>query len=219
VEWNALATDAEQWLVPMEVADSLRNFIEHFFQCDDCRVHFLSEYDACGHDRCNRLVSKKEFSTISDWKQLPLWLYETHNGVNTRLRQERLDNKEEKDTTSRWQVQWPPVYQCAQCWLSEGRWDEDQVYRFLRLQYWPEDFKSSQIRTNLHNSNADLHPDVELAKLKHQHTMPMELEAPHSPLPWITLIFFSVVSGYVWHRKRRFDKKGLHKKQESFTDC
>lgn len=33
-------------------------------------------------------------------------------------------------------VLWPSIYMCPKCWLSEGRWDEDIVYSYLRLEYW-----------------------------------------------------------------------------------
>jgi thiol-disulfide isomerase/thioredoxin len=220
VEWNLLAGDDDERLAPLDVADALRNFIEHFFQCDDCRAHFLSEYDSCGHDRCNRLSSDKAASTFTEWRELPLWLYETHNGVNTRLRQERLENKENEDTTTEWQVQWPPVYDCPKCWLSQGRWDEEQIYRFLRLEYWPEDYRTSKFQNHLNtDGRKDLHPDVVLAMRKDR-TMDedAELEIPKMPLPMMAIALVAVLSGYAYHRKRKYDLKGYHKKRESF-DC
>ena len=219
VEWNLLAADHQ--LTTLDVADSLRNFIEHFFQCDACRAHFLSEYDSCSHDRCNRLTSDQT-SSFEEWKELPLWLYETHNGVNARLRQERMANKENEDTTSEWQVQWPPEYDCPKCWLSEGRWDEEQVYQFLRLQYWPEDYKTSDIQHRLSwNGASGDNPNSGVVPMKNKiHAMDDEdskLEAPQLPLPMMTFVLLSIVSGYTYHRKRKFDLKGYHKKRES--DC
>lgn len=76
VAWNRGAGDPELRVRTLEVADSIRNLIEHFFQCDECRLHFLQEYDACGHDRCNRLTM--DVQTIERDKELVLWLYETH---------------------------------------------------------------------------------------------------------------------------------------------
>lgn len=216
VEWNMGVGDPDERLATLDVADTLRNFIEHFFQCDDCRAHFLSEYDNCDRDRCNRLVSDKVTSTFTQWKELPLWLYETHNGVNTRLRQERLDNHETEDTTNEWQVQWPAVADCPKCWLSPGRWDEEQVYSFLRLQYWPEDYKTSDIESRRHNGNDDeLHPDVALAIRKESIVDLAALEAPKMSWSMLAIAMVFVLSGYVWHRKRKYDMKGYHKKTES----
>jgi hypothetical protein len=135
VEWNALAPNDDLRLAPLEVADTLRNYVEVFFQCDECRANFLNDYDGCGHDRCNRLVDRKVGTTDTEWREFPLWLYETHNGVNTRLRKERIEADEHEPATE-YQVMWPPKSKCPSCWLSDGRWDEDQVYRFLRLEYW-----------------------------------------------------------------------------------
>ena len=57
VQWNALVDqDSPQILIStMHAADTLRGFIEHFFACEECRTHFLAEYDTCALDRCNRL--------------------------------------------------------------------------------------------------------------------------------------------------------------------
>ncbi len=214
VEWNMGTGDPEDRLSPLGVAEALRNFIEHFFQCDDCRAHFLSEYDNCDRDRCNRLVSDKATSTFTQWKELPLWLYETHNGVNIRLRRERLENKEAEDTTSEWQVQWPPVQECPKCWLSEGRWDEEQVYRFLRQQYWPEDYKSSAVENQFQATHDDLHPNMALS-ISRKHQLEPELEAPGMPWPLMAVALVSIFSGYALHRKRKYDLKGYHKKTES----
>lgn len=223
VEWNLLSGDPDAYLAPLDVADTLRNFIEYFFQCDDCRAHFLSEYDSCGHDRCNRLSAEKATSTFKEWKELPLWLYETHNGVNTRLRQERLDNKEDEDTTSEWQVQWPPVYDCPNCWLSQGRWDEEQIYRLLRLQYWPEDYRTPEIQDRLSKKGGDgenLHPDVVSVMRKHKEVAEEPgIEAPQVPLSLMVAVLFSIVSGYVYNQKRKYDMKGYHKKRESDSNC
>ena len=101
-------------------------------------MHFIHEFDSCSYDRCNRLVDKKsrEYG-IKEWKELPLWLYETHNGVNVRLRKERIERQdEEPGTTTSFQVMWPPLDRCSYCWLSQGRWDEDVIYEYLKSQYW-----------------------------------------------------------------------------------
>jgi thiol-disulfide isomerase/thioredoxin len=136
VEWNSWATN-DQMLKTPQVAESLRSYIEHFFQCDECRSNFLAEYDNCGYDRCNRLVDHTlKGGNVREWMELPLWLYETHNGVNARLRRERFKIPEENEKTTEIEVLWPPVENCKPCWLSSGRWEEEMVYRYLRLEYW-----------------------------------------------------------------------------------
>ena len=137
VEWNSLASTDESKFTTIHVADNLRDYIEHFFQCDECRVNFLREYDACGHDRCNRLTDHKAKANVKEWIEFPLWLYETHNAVNVRLRQERIDAHDEtSDSSTTFEVMWPQIKLCPSCWLSNGRWDEEEVYKYLRLEYW-----------------------------------------------------------------------------------
>jgi hypothetical protein len=137
VEWNVLSSMEEsQMVVPHQAAETIRNFVAEFFQCEECKVHFLNEYDSCGHDRCNRLPHDNTDKDKSDWIQFPLWFYETHNGVNARLREERMERHEESPVTTPQDVLWPPMEACPKCWLSEGRWDEEAVYSYLRLEYW-----------------------------------------------------------------------------------
>ena len=161
VEWNSYVT-IHEWsgINPIKAADTIRDFIFHYFLCEECRMHFVNEYDSCSYDRCNRLVDNhiKEgpLNTEPDfvnkqWIQFPLWLYETHNGVNKRLHNERLELRKKQQeggnpadgvdydsflTDS--DVMWPPKLTCPSCWLSpnDGRWDEENVYRYMRLTYW-----------------------------------------------------------------------------------
>lgn len=138
VEWNLASPNSEYQLPPEQVAEAIRVYVEYFFQCEECRMHFIHEFDSCSYDRCNRLVDKKSINYgIKEWKELPLWLYETHNGVNVRLRKERIErHDEEPDTTTNFQVMWPPMDRCSYCWLSQGRWDEEVTYEYLKSQYW-----------------------------------------------------------------------------------
>jgi thiol oxidase len=228
VEWNLQNGENPQLLLAtMQVADAIRNFIEHFFQCDECRAHFIKEYDSCGYDRCNRLSfdqSSGSTKSLGDWKQLVLWLYETHNGVNVRLRGERIAIHEHEDTTDEWQVQWPAVDQCPMCWLSHGRWDEDRVYRFLRMQYWPDEPSSELMIHHPHMApprDEDLHPDVLSAmnKFRGPNTN-TSLEPPTDfSLPLLGIVLISIVSGYIYRRKRLYKLKGYHKKIESYDEC
>jgi hypothetical protein len=136
VEWNQMVLHDSQLLVPSDVADHLRSYIENFFQCDVCRLNFMNEYDACSYDRCNRLISKRK-GTMEQYMQFPLWLYETHNAVNTRLRKERIELHDEPESlTTESEVMWPPVDSCSSCWISEGHWDEHLIFQFLHASYW-----------------------------------------------------------------------------------
>ena len=139
VQWNHITIDDNQKLIPATMADILRNYVEHFFQCEECRLHFLSEFDACMYDRCNRLSTTVNGGTLKEFIQYPLWLYETHNAVNTRLRKERIEQSiEREDFTTQMDVMWPPYKTCPSCWMSneKDRWDEVEIYKFLEQSYW-----------------------------------------------------------------------------------
>jgi hypothetical protein len=138
VEWNKFSPNPSHHLKLISVADTIRNYIEEFFLCEECRMHFMHEYDSCAHDRCNRFFDNVgKDAGVKEWRELPLWLYETHNGVNIRLRKERIERHEdESELTTQFEVIYPPLDACHSCWLSEGRWDDDTIYDFLRHQYW-----------------------------------------------------------------------------------
>ena len=59
-------------------SETLRNYIDHFFQCDVCRMNFFDMYDNCAFDGCHRLSESPSLSE-HEWKELPMWLWETHN--------------------------------------------------------------------------------------------------------------------------------------------
>jgi thiol-disulfide isomerase/thioredoxin len=145
---------------PMEAADTIRNFLQHFFTCRPCRENFIENYDDCENNRrCDRLAFKDDLDAIapSDWKELPLWLWEVHNEVSVRLVHERAKKDFDmkgvrklvmpKDEVK---VIWPNVETCILCFNEDGTWNEGQVFRYLERVYWPEsevDPKHDQLLT------------------------------------------------------------------------
>lgn len=149
VDYNRATLDADRILITENVAKTLRDYIDNFFGCESCRQHFVATFDACGHDRCDRL--KKEWSEKEiDWVQMPLWLFETHNAVNVRLLKERAA-RENRDLSADniAQVQWPPRWECSACWVSPDEWDDDTVYKYLRLEYGQRDAHSMELRREI----------------------------------------------------------------------
>eukprot|EP00978_Attheya_sp_CCMP212_P048114 scaffold474409_cov63-Attheya_sp.AAC.2 len=110
-EWNSNVFDEDDRVSTMHAADCIHDVVKLFFGCEVCRTNFLQMYDDCAFDRCNRLTP--EFGSLADWKQLALWLWETHNDVNVRLMKERAV-KEKRITTSEDEVnaRWPSRSDC-----------------------------------------------------------------------------------------------------------
>ena len=69
VEWNKQGTFLDLSLSSVEVADTLKNFIEYFFRCDECRTNFLKAYEACEQNRCQRLIRSKRLSASQEFSQ------------------------------------------------------------------------------------------------------------------------------------------------------
>jgi hypothetical protein len=135
-EWNQLCSaDLSMAIGVEEAAVTIRNYVEHFFGCEACRINFVAAFDSCAHDRCHRLNNNA--TSMSEWMEFPLWLFETHNTVNARL----LREKGERDgftPTSQNELdkQWPARDACPLCWREDGGWVENSVVAHLKLKYW-----------------------------------------------------------------------------------
>jgi thiol-disulfide isomerase/thioredoxin len=138
VEWNTLATTENAVVTATKAADLLRDYISEFFACEVCRTHFVQEYDSCAFERCSRLGRSR--TDTKEWRQLPLWLWESHNAVNVRLMHERAE-REGRPSADDTTVMWPSREDCPGCWRTDGSWDDEVMYRYLRLFYWPFDDK------------------------------------------------------------------------------
>ena len=120
---------------PSHVAETLRDYIQHFFACDVCRTHFLHMYDECHFDRCNRFENGNDPSG----HQLALWLWEVHNAVNVRLYHERMAESNENAIITKeddQKVKWPSIESCPKCWNTDGSYNEDEIFNALEKQYW-----------------------------------------------------------------------------------
>lgn len=134
-EWNNVATTSYAIVPVSKAANTLHDYIANFFACDECRRNFLTEYDACAHDRCTRLGSSA--TDDKEWKELALWLWETHNAVNVRLMKEQAERDNRLTTIEdERRVQWPSRQACPKCWFDTGSWDEEVVFKYLRYEYW-----------------------------------------------------------------------------------
>jgi hypothetical protein len=118
----------------VQAADTLRDFVANFFGCEECRTNFVAAYDACSHDRCNRLNT--DDLSLEGWMQLPLWLSETHNSVNVRLMKEEAGRQGRTPTPAdEVAKEWPSLQACEKCWAEDGT-REVSTYKYLRVDYW-----------------------------------------------------------------------------------
>ncbi|CAB9522177.1 Sulfhydryl oxidase 1 [Seminavis robusta] len=158
VEFNTAAADPTGRFDVQDVSQLLRDFVQHFLLCDECTQHFTQEYDACSYDRCTRLKKNSgeqaEQQQLDDWKELALWLLETHNGVNLRLALERI-TAPLFTSAAQQSVMWPQVTDCPTCWLEAGGSETAKMYNktmmwdYIRLTYWTEDYIAVATREEL----------------------------------------------------------------------
>lgn len=212
VEYNMMisANDdivlGEVSLTTVHGSEVLRNFIDSFFGCEVCRLNFVSAYDACAHDRCNRLTDQD--MSPKQWIQFPVWLFETHNAVNARLLREKAD-RENRVATPEEEVErrWPPKSSCPKCWTDSGGWDEEVVYKFLRVEYWSEDDVSEEYREDF---GANQHNNEE--QDNHSDTTPLLLQL-------IPLTVVLLLAGTWYSQKLKRAKTGRHKKIDDSLGC
>jgi thiol oxidase len=157
VNYNTDANENRR-IAPAVAANALRNYVDHFFGCAECRLNFLTMYDSCAYNRCNRLVDKASGvakDRVHSWAELPLYLFEVHNGVNVRLMKEKAA-REGRETTLEDEigVLWPSRRDCRACWKSDSKkgkveWDATNVYKWLQLEYGQRNSESSKVRKEL----------------------------------------------------------------------
>lgn len=139
VEWNLMIEEDQMRDIALSTtaaARTLRGFVVNFFGCEECRAHFRDEFESCMYDRCNRLNDDEDSMNLEQWIQFPLWLIETHNGVNVRLLHEKAD-REKLAVSHDEEVKkvWPSHEDCPKCWTEDGS-RESSMFKYLRVEYW-----------------------------------------------------------------------------------
>ena len=133
---NAISVNEQAIYHTADVAQILRDFLEHFFSCNVCRTEFLKSFDSCAHNRCRRLVDV--VGDRHNWIQLPLWLWQEHNSVSMRLLREQAQQKLPSSTGEDEVGQWPAHHVCASCYNATNgtAFDAESTYRYLLEEYW-----------------------------------------------------------------------------------
>jgi len=125
---------------------SLRDYIEHFFGCYECKMNFMSMYDNCQFSGCDRLTESTAMNAFRAWRELPLWLWEVHNDVNVRLMKERKTRGKLADATQEEEqdARWPSKVDCPACWKGDGSWDERSIFKYLQKVYGSTKYEVTQ---------------------------------------------------------------------------
>lgn len=116
---------AHVFIVALQV---IRDYVENFFGCSQCRSHFLAMYDNCTFGRCS--ISDSDVSN----ELLVLWLWQLHNSVNVRVGMESAASKSQSFTWQDYQDKlWPNERDCSACWHPEkigvlGTHFEEELY-------------------------------------------------------------------------------------------
>ncbi|KAM0055801.1 putative thiol oxidase [Helianthus debilis subsp. tardiflorus] len=104
------------------------DFIHQFFICEECRQHF--------YDMCSRVSTP--FSTTRDFV---LWLWTSHNEVNTRLK--KIEESQKTGDPKFPKTIWPTKHLCPSCYNDPNQneesssidWNPDEVYKFITSYY------------------------------------------------------------------------------------
>ena len=95
----------------------VNGFIRNFFNCIECREHFLKMADATkGYE-------------IETPEEISFWIWRRHNEVNERL----LSDGDVAGDPKFPKQQWPDIQSCSKCRHTDGSWNDDNVLRFLRV--------------------------------------------------------------------------------------
>jgi len=210
VEWNlnnVAGSHEYEFYTPRQVGQIFRTYIDNFFGCEVCRINFLHDYDNCGFHRCERLTT--EYGSLKDWKELPLWLFEVHNGVNSRLMKERAERDNRAPTQQELTaVEWPARKYCPLCWHADGRFDPDAVYSFLQLTYWPDKMFSSNERRDLvaaTGSTAEFHRNKDEEGIE---------SWVYSLVGLVLASFLFTIASWRAQKHREIERTGKHKKAD-----
>jgi Erv1 / Alr family len=136
---------------PLEAANTLRRYMDHFYVCKECSRNFIADYDNCEHRLCDRLTGDADTASHADWKELGNWLWEFHNDVSLRVLREHRNTDAEgkvarfgrqraaKDPSVNDEIAalWPSLDMCIKCFNEDGSWNEDAVFLYLEHTYWP----------------------------------------------------------------------------------
>jgi len=142
IERHRAVLGAQHAVTTKFVAQTIRNYIVHFFDCNECKEYFVEMFDNCGFSHCRRFKQPGKIPTPESWEELAVWLWEVHNDVNAKLLKAELKRDGSVDISER-KLElsaWPPSDECPTCRNENGKhgkWDKNAVLGHLKKEYWP----------------------------------------------------------------------------------
>lgn len=101
----------------------IKAIVSQYFACEECRRHFVEDYDKCLYGRCVDGDSPTREETV-------MWLWRFHNAVNGRVFAHRSPGGDVR------KAQWPPASTCPPCVSSAtGEYSEKIVYHWIVRTY------------------------------------------------------------------------------------
>ncbi|XP_038650922.1 sulfhydryl oxidase 1 isoform X1 [Scyliorhinus canicula] len=117
------------WTDPREILYTLRQYVRHFFSCRECAIHFEA-------------MAKESMDQVDSFNKAILWLWSRHNQVNNRLAGAQSEDPKFP------KLQWPAPDMCAEChseFEGEHLWITDEVLKFLKAHYSPQNIDNSYL--------------------------------------------------------------------------
>ncbi|KAJ3661102.1 hypothetical protein Zmor_005518 [Zophobas morio] len=102
---------------PREVLETVHSYVKNFFGCKACSLHF------------QEMATKRNMTNVSSLEDSVLWLWESHNVVNERLKGDPTEDPEYQ------KVQFPTRHNCPECYAEYGFWERSQVLAYLKRMY------------------------------------------------------------------------------------
>jgi len=137
IERHRAVLGAQDHVPTKFVAQTIRNYIEYFFDCDQCQDYFVEMFDSCGFNHCRRFKQPEKLPPEESWGELALWLWEVHNDVNVKLVEAELQRGRSTSKHKLYLAAWPPAAECSTCRDADGKWNKDAILSHLKKEYWP----------------------------------------------------------------------------------
>lgn len=127
------------------------------------------------------------------------------------MNESRMENGLPKATFDEEQkARWPSSKSCPKCWRGGGEWDEEEVYKYLRLYYWPNDLldnsdlevkKSPQ--TRMHSNDVSIFEPSYGNKASNERTKVSSGIFQVKTLAFLGLLCVMLLAYYIRRRRKR----------------